>query len=240
MAETKTTGRKIVLEAGFKMIPGKEEGFMAIQAKMVPVAMQQDGFGAVYGGPILDSTWVYFGVRFDTEEQMDAWHRHPQHQAVQKSAYANWWTDVYLRKWTEPAAGSPPGDRLMSETRFLVDEPFGDAELSDVREALKGLDEHGAEPFETHTGEFEQQPYQFVGPVEIAPAIEKRMYALIVHWASADNFEDWKKSDSYRSLQTVGDVSTELFVALEETRPREHLRHDKLQRDWTRERASSA
>jgi hypothetical protein len=34
------------------------------------------------------------------------------------------------------------------------------------------------------------------------------------------------------SLQSLGDVSSELFVPLVETRPREHLRDDKLQRDW--------
>ena len=42
----------------------------------------------------------------------------------------------------------------------------------------------------------------------------------------------WKSSSSYRALQSLGDVSSELFVPLVETRPREHLRDDKLQRDW--------
>jgi hypothetical protein len=35
-----------------------------------------------------------------------------------------------------------------------------------------------------------------------------------------------------RALQSLGDVSSELFVPMVETRTREHLRDDKLQRDW--------
>jgi hypothetical protein len=33
-------------------------------------------------------------------------------------------------------------------------------------------------------------------------------------------------------LQSLGDVSSEVFVPVVETRVREHLRDDKLQRDW--------
>jgi heme-degrading monooxygenase HmoA len=55
---------------------------------------------------------------------------------------------------------------------------------------------------------------------------------LTTHWFSADHFNAWKSSNSYRALQSLGDVSSELFVPLVETRPREHLRDDKLQRDW--------
>jgi hypothetical protein len=73
---------------------------------------------------------------------------------------------------------------------------------------------------------------QFTGPVQIAPAVDKVMYLLVVHWASEDHFNAWKSSSSYRALQSLGDVSSELFVPIVETRPREHLRDDKLQRDW--------
>jgi hypothetical protein len=37
---------------------------------------------------------------------------------------------------------------------------------------------------------------------------------------------------NHRALQSLGDVCSELFVPLVETRTREHLRADKLQRDW--------
>jgi hypothetical protein len=56
MTTTKATGPVTVLETGFKMIPAKETDFLAFQGKMVPVAMEQDRFGAAYGGPILDSS----------------------------------------------------------------------------------------------------------------------------------------------------------------------------------------
>jgi heme-degrading monooxygenase HmoA len=58
------------------------------------------------------------------------------------------------------------------------------------------------------------------------------LYSLITHWSSAEHFNAWTSSSSYRVLQSMGAVSSELFVAMEETRPRDHLRDDKLQRDW--------
>ena len=93
-------------------------------------------------------------------------------------------------------------------------------------------DAAGAQPFETLTGEFEAHPFQFSGPLLVAPAADKVPYLLTTHWSSADHFSAWKSSSSYRELQSLGDVSSEVFVPLVETRPREHLRADKLQRDW--------
>jgi hypothetical protein len=58
------------------------------------------------------------------------------------------------------------------------------------------------------------------------------LYSLTTHWSFADHFEIWRTSNSYRALQNLGDVSSELFVPMVETRTREHLRDDKLQRDW--------
>ena len=86
--------------------------------------------------------------------------------------------------------------------------------------------------FETLTGEFETHPFQFAGPVQMAPAAGNVLYSLITHWSSVDHFGAWKTSASYRALQSLGDVSSELFVPMVETRAREHLRDDKLQRDW--------
>ena len=86
MTETKAAGPLAVLESGFRIIPGKETGFLAYQATVVPLAMEQDGFRSVYSGPVWDSNWAYFGARFDSEEQMNAWHGEPQHRVIQKSA----------------------------------------------------------------------------------------------------------------------------------------------------------
>jgi heme-degrading monooxygenase HmoA len=231
MTATNATGPLAVLESGFRIIPGKEIYFLAYQATVVPLAMEQDGFRSVYSGPVWDSTWVYFGARFDSEEQMNAWHGEPQHRVIQKSA-PNWWTALYLRKWRPAMPGEVLGDRLMSETSILVDAALDDPQMRSVRQALAELGAAGAQPFETLTGEFEAQPFQFAGPVHIVPAADHVLYSLITHWSSADDFDAWTSSSSYRALQCLGDVSSELFVPMVETRMREHLRDDKLQRDW--------
>ena len=231
MAATKATRRLVVLEAAFRILPGKETDFLAYQASVVPLAMAQDGFRAAYSGPIRNSTWVYFGARFDSEEQMNAWHSEPRHRVIQQSA-PNWWAALYLRKWRPPMPDEALGHRLMSETKILVDTALDDTRMTSVWQWLAELGAIGAQPFETLTGEFEADPFQFAGPVLVAPAADKPLYLLITHWSSADLFSAWISSSSYCALQCLGDVSTELFVPLVETRTREHLRADKLQRDW--------
>ena len=104
--------------------------------------------------------------------------------------------------------------------------------MQSVRQALAELGAAGAQPFETLTGEFESHPFQFSGPLLVAPAADKVPYLLTTHWSSVDDFNAWTSSSSYRALQCLGDVSSELFVPMVEARMREHLRDDKLQRDW--------
>jgi hypothetical protein len=162
---------------------------------------------------------------------MNAWHGEAQHRVIQKSA-PNWWTSLYLRKWRPPMPGEVLGDRLMSETNILVDTALDDTRVQSVRQALAEMGTAGAQPFETITGEFEPHPFQFSGPLLVAPAVDKVPYLLTTHWSSTDHFNAWTSSNSHRALQSLGDVWSELFVPLVETRPREHLRADKLQRDW--------
>jgi hypothetical protein len=128
--------------------------------------------------------------------------------------------------------GEVLGDRLMSETSILFDTALDDTQIQSVLQALAELGAAGAQPFETLTGEFEAHPFQFSGPLLVAPPADKVPYLLTTHWSSADHFNAWKSSSSYRALQSLGDVSSDLFVPIVETRPREHLRDDKLQRDW--------
>jgi hypothetical protein len=97
---------------------------------------------------------------------------------------------------------------------------------------LDGIGDAGALPFETLTGEYEPQPYQFVAPVRITPAVEGTMYALITHWSSASAIEVWRESAGYRLLPALGKVSSETFVPAVEDEPRDRLRPDRLQRDW--------
>jgi heme-degrading monooxygenase HmoA len=222
-----------VLEAGFKIIPGKEADFFAVQGRMVPVGASQPGFISVQGGLIADSTWLYFGVRFESKTQMDAWHRHSGHQAVQKMAYAKFWTAVYLRKWRIALPGEALGNRLMCETRLLSEAPLEEAQLASLKPTLAELEAAGAQRFETLTGEYEPQPYQFVGPVEITPAVKGTLYSLITHWSSETALQAWQRSPAYQRLKELGQVSSDTFVAVVEDEERDRLRDDKLQREWT-------
>jgi antibiotic biosynthesis monooxygenase (ABM) superfamily enzyme len=221
-----------LLEAGFKILPGKEEGFFALQQKMVPVAAKQPGFLAVYGGLIHASNWLYFGVRFETQADMETWHLQPQHQAMQKQAYAKWWSAVYLRKWRQPVGDEQYETSILVETRIRRAAVLEPAHLERVTELLGHLSGFGAKPFETLTGEFEAQPYQFVGPLEIAPAADAILYSLITHWNSLDAVEAWEASSYYHELMQFGEVSSDKFIPFVETGERDGMREDRLHRQW--------
>lgn len=224
---------QILMEAGFKIIPGKEAEFLEVQNKMAPVGMSQPGFVSVYGGPIADSQWLYFGVRFASAQQMEAWHQHRGHRAVQRSAYEKWWTAMYLRKWQRSADAALCGDRLFCETRINRESALSDSESHSLKSELLRLAELGAKRFETLTGQYDPQPYQLVGPLEIAPASAPVAYSLLTHWSSAADLSRWQESGSYKAIQKLGDVTSDAFLPFVETGAREFLRSDKLQRDWT-------
>ncbi len=222
-----------VMEAGFKVIPGMEARWAFFQGSMIPMSMSQPGFTAVYGGTIHDSSWLYFGVRFATQDDMEAWHQHPVHLAVQKSAYESFWTALYIRKWRQPVAAEAYGDRIMVETRLRVSTPLDPAGLAAVTAALSDLEAHGAQRFETLHDEFETQPYLFVGPLAMAPAPgDGALYTLITHWSSIDAVRAWQESSSYRALTGLGAVATESFIPFVETGQRDRLDVARLQRDW--------
>ena len=197
----------------------------------MPLAAAQPGFRAAYFGPVRDTTWVYFGARFDSDEQMNAWHGERQHRVISEVGPELVDSPV-PQKVAPPDARRSPRRSPMLETRILVDTALDDTHIQSVRQALAELGAAGAQPFETLTGQFEAHPYQFSGPLLVVPAVDKVSYLLTAHWSSADHFNAWKSTSSYRALQSLGDVSSELFVPLVETHPREHLRDDKLQRDW--------
>lgn len=226
-----------VMEAGFRIIPGKEQEFFARQGATVPVAMSQPGFVSVYGGPILDSSWLYFGVRFDSAALMDDWQHHAHHREVQKLAYEKWWTAVYIRKYRRLTGDEPDPGLFMMETRLRRQSPLNESELREIREILASLRSSGATRFETLDGQHEPQPWQFVGPLEIAPSDGSVLYSLITHWTSRDVAETWRRSAACESLRRFGEVEGEVFVALPESGHRDRLRADRLQREWTRDGA---
>ena len=221
-----------VLESCFKIAPGMEAELAELQKQFWPVATSQPGFISVGIGPIVNSNWFYFGVRFASKNQMDAWHRHPRHQVIQKMGYAKYWSALYLRKWRVTLPGEALGERLMCETRLVTKSPLTPEHLASLKPMLDGIGDAGALRFETLTGEYEPQPYQFVAPVRITPAVEGTMYALITHWSSASAIEAWRESAGYLLFPALGDVSSETFVPAVEDEVRDRLRPDRLQRDW--------
>ncbi len=235
MADSQQPARSpfTVMEAGFRIIPGKEGEFFARQGATVPIAMAQPGFVSVYGGPIHDSTWLYFGVRFASAADMETWQHHEHHREVQRMAYENWWTAVYIRKWRRLETGTPTTDRYMCETRVQRDTPLDESQLAALRSELRAVREFGARDFETLTGDFEPQPWQLVGPLEIAPSDGTVLYSLITHWSAAAHAQGWMNSANYATLAAYGEVESEVFAAFPEPGTRHGLREDRLQRQWT-------
>jgi heme-degrading monooxygenase HmoA len=221
-----------VLESCFKIVPGMEAELAELQGRFWPLATSQPGFISVQVGTIVNSTWLYFGVRFASKIQMDAWHRHPEHQVIQKMGYARYWTALYLRKWRVALPGEAFGKRLMCETRLVTKSPLTPEQLASLRPMLDGIGDAGALRFETLTGEYDPQPYQFVAPAQITPAVDGTMYSLITHWSSESAIEAWRKSAGYRVLPALGVVSSETLVPAVEDEVRDRLRPDRLQRDW--------
>jgi len=86
--------------------------------------------------------------------------------------------------------GEVLGDRLMSETSILVDTALDDTQIQSVRQALAALGAAGAQPFETLTGEFEAHPFQFSGPLLVAPAADKVPYLLTTHCRGSFQYVD--------------------------------------------------
>ena len=228
-----STHPQILMEAGFKIIPGKEAEFIEVQNRMVPIGMEQPGFVAVYGGEIADSSWLYFSVRFASPQTMSTWHEHRGHKAMQRGAYDKWWTAMYIRKWQRPQGDALTGDRLLCETLIARDTPLTEADKATLKAAAAELQQFKVKQFETLSGQFEPQPYQLVGPLEIAPTPADKLYVMITHWRSPADFVAWQESASYRKLSEFGRVSSEVFVPYAEPEKRDYLRDDKLQRDWT-------
>lgn len=222
-----------LMEAGFRIIPGKEGEFFERQGATVPIAMEQPGFVSVYGGPIHASTWLYFGVRFSSAADMEAWQHHAHHREVQRMAYENWWTAVYIRKWQRIAPETPETGRYLCETRIERSEPLDASAFAALDASLIEVAAFGARQFETLSGDHEPQPWQLVGPLQIAPSDGAVLYSVITHWPSPAHAQRWMASVAYVALGAHGKVESEVFASMPEPGERHGLRADRLQRQWT-------
>jgi hypothetical protein len=225
-----------MMEACFTLAPGVEDEFWPAQERFGPIAAAAPGFRGVLGGPIANSSWLYFGGIFETPRHMDEWHHSRKHGAVQAKAHETWFNAYYIRKWRLPEEGEAVTGRVLVETSLARDEPLSDDQLGRVLELLNStLPSYGPRPFETLAGQFEVNPYQFVGPLEEAPQLAPARYLLLTHWDSPEQAKKWIGSAALASLAELGDAATRMFVPIRhEPGERNHLSPDGTHREWVR------
>jgi hypothetical protein len=225
---------RTVMEAGFTLREGIEEKFWRANDAAIPTAAAQPGFVAVAGGPIANSSWLYFSGTWTTPGTMDQWYWSSRHKPMQDAAFSKWFAKMYIRKWRLPADGEALGERIFCQTRIHRSEPLDDTGAADLVTTLtSALTDLGASAFETLTGQVEPQPFQLVGPLQELPESATAGYLLLTHWGSADAAGSYLHSSAYHSLNDLGEVSSEMFIPIiEDAGTRPGLRADGLQRDW--------
>ncbi|HWN35633.1 MAG TPA: hypothetical protein VNP03_22980 [Pseudonocardia sp.] len=228
------------MEACMTLAAGTEAEFWRVQERMGPVVATQPGFLAVIGGPIANSSWMYFCGKFATPDDMDEWYRSRRHQPVMRKAHTTWFDSFYIRKWRLPAEGEELAGPLLHETAIVppaaLEPDRLDAALGSLTEALPRF---GALPFETLEGQFEAQPFQFVGPLEEFPQVAPVRYLLITHWPDAAALAAWQDSAEYRALGELGEVTSEVSVLIRHCPgEREGLNADGSLRGWSRHAAT--
>lgn len=228
------------MEACFTISPGTEEEFWQAQERMGPVAASQPGFQGVIGGPIANSAWLYFCGKFESPDLMDQWQHSKQHRPVQDMAHKKWFDAYYIRKWRLPAAGEAVEGRTFCETALARDVPLADDELRSVIASInESVERHTPLRFETLTGQYEQQPYQLVGPLEEFPQLAPTRYLLLTHWDRVDDLRAWLESPVTTALKDIADVDTQIHVPVyQDPATRNGVRADGLQREWSRHPAA--
>ncbi|MGD9991298.1 hypothetical protein [Pseudonocardia sp.] len=226
----------ITMEACMILASGPEDQFWQAQERMGPIVAAQPGFRAVIGGPIAASGWMYFCGKFDSASDMDAWYDSRRHKPVMDKAHTTWFDAFYIRKWRELEAGEQLAGPLFNETAIVPAEALPaervDALVDSLREAMT---RHGALPFETLAGEYEGQPFQFVGPLEEFPVVAPVRYLLVSHWSGPEALDKWLSSPEYAALAELGEVTTETLVqVVHDAGEREGLKADGSQRGWSR------
>jgi heme-degrading monooxygenase HmoA len=224
------------MEACMKLASGPEAVFWKAQDRMGPVAASQPGFRAVIGGPIANSSWMYFCGKFESPDAMNQWYDSRQHKPVMDKAYESWFDAFYIRKWRLPADGEELTGPLFLETSIVPAAPLADDVVSTVMARLnEALPQFNTMPFETSHGEFEDQPFQFVGPLEEFPVVAPVRYLLLTHWENAEDLRAWLGSDASKSLSELGEVTSAVQVLIRhEPGERNHLNADGSQRSWVR------
>jgi hypothetical protein len=211
-----------------------QEEFWRHQERMGPIAAAAPGFVAVIGGPILRSHWLYFCGKWQTPDLMDKWQFDSKHRPMQDAAHARWFSSIYIRKWRLPDIGEQMTGPLFCEIAIARQAPIEEATLDKILDEIVGpsLRKSEALPFETLTGVFEAQPYQFVGPLQEFPALAPTRYLLLTHWPTNDALQDWLRSGVVKELSNYGEVVTNVSIAIKhDAGERKFMREDGLQRE---------
>lgn len=222
------------MEAGFTVNPANTEEFWRQQERMGPVAAAAPGFLAVIGGPIARSPWLYFCGKWQTPDLMNQWYHDAKHKPMMNAAHDRWFSACYIRKWRLPAEGEQISGPVFCEIAIAGDVA---APLEKIEAVLGQIDQeiavHNPRPFETMTGDYEPQPYQFVGPLQEFPQVAPVRYLVLSHWHSAADAERWLRSPVITALADLGTVSSAIMVLITH-RPgeREGLRADGSHREF--------
>lgn len=223
------------MEAAFTLHESKEmqAEFWKHQELMGPIAAASPGFICVIGGPIHRSHWLYFCGKWETPRLMDAWQHDLKHIPMQKAAHSRWFSSVYLRKWRLPAPGEKPEGPVLCEIAIARQDPLPDDAVDRIVDDIihPSLRRHEPLAFETLSGTYEKQPFQFVGPVQEFPALAPTRYLLVTHWATHDALQAWLES-AVESLSAYGEVTATISLPIKhDPGERDFLRSDGLQRD---------
>jgi hypothetical protein len=211
-----------------------QEEFWRHQERMGPIAAAAPGFVAVIGGPILRSHWLYFCGKWKSPDLMDKWQFDSKHTPMQDAAHARWFSSIYIRKWRLPDAGEQMTGPQFCEVAIARQTPIEAGTVDKIMDEIvaPSLQQYGALPFETLTGVFEAQPYQFVGPLQEFPALAPTRYLLLTHWPTNDALQGWLRSGVIEDLSDYGEVVTNVSVAIKhDPEERKFMREDGLQRE---------
>lgn len=228
------------MEACMTLAAGTEDEFWKAQERMGPIVAEQPGFEAVIGGPIRNSRWMYFCGKFETPDHMNAWYASPRHKPVMDKARSTWFDAFYIRKWRLPAEGEALAGPLFCEIAIAPEAALDESVVASTCDALSSsLQEHNASAFETADGEFEPQPFQFVGPLEEFPVVAPVRYLVLTHWDNEEDLRAWLASPEARALSELGEVTTTVNVLIRHAPDeRRGLKPDGSARSWTREAAT--
>jgi hypothetical protein len=222
------------MEAGFTVNQADAEEFWRHQERMGPIAAAAPGFLAVIGGPIARSPWLYFSGKWQTPDLMDQWYHDPKHKPMMKAAHDRWFGACYIRKWRLPVEGEISSGPVFCETAIASDVSARADKIESSLDQIDGaLSESDPLPFETMTGQYERQPYQFVGPLQEFPQLAPVRYMLLTHWKLPDDAQRWLHSPAMKALDALGTVSSTISVLIKhQPGEREGLRADGSQREF--------